>query len=288
MPVPDTGAGRDIMRGWAILSSALLGLGAPALAQAASVEVKGVYANLWIIPEDRADVSVDVRTPDSRLPAPSVTRSGDAVIVDGGLRTLTNCSGIHLGRGVRLPGLGYFPAGSAVNITVRMPRNVRVTTSGAIVGDVKPTQAFDLHADGCSRWRIADVAGKLTVHQSGAADIHGASAGEADFDLSGITNVDLASARALNVDMSGMGKVRLDAISGPVDASLSGMGSVKIAGGRAGPVKADVSGMGSFSLRGTAASLDAAVSGIGGVHVDRVEGEVRKNVSGIGHVSVGG
>jgi hypothetical protein len=47
---------------------------APALANAADVELRGVYANVEIIPEDRADVTVDVHATDGRFRAPTVTR----------------------------------------------------------------------------------------------------------------------------------------------------------------------------------------------------------------------
>jgi len=263
-----------------------LALAGPGLAHAASVELKNVYANVEIIPEDRADAAVDVRASDGRLSLPRVSRSGGDVLVDGGLSPLHSCGGIHPGQHVSIPGHGWLSTSSALNITVHTPRDAHVTVSGAVIGNVR-ARDFELSTDGCSQWRIADVSGTLSIHQSGAASIDAGAAGKAVLDLSGLTRVDLAAVHALNVDMSGMGKVRLKSISGPVDANLSGMGSVNIASGRAERVKADVSGMGGFSLRGSASELDADVSGVGGVHVDHVFGAVRKSVSGIGRVSVG-
>jgi hypothetical protein len=264
-----------------------LALAVPGFARAASVDLKNVYANLEIIPEDRADVAVEVRASDGKLPQPTVTRSGGDVLVDGQLSAFHTCSGIHLGHTVYLSGHGWIGASSALSIIVRTPRDAHITVSGAVIGNVHAAQDFELRTSGCSQWRIANVSGTLSIRQSGEAMILAGDAGKATLDLSGLTRVDLAAVHALNVDMSGMGKVRLKSISGPVDASLSGMGSVNIAGGRAERVKADVSGMGAFSLRGSAAELDADVSGIGGVHVDHVYGEVKKSVSGIGRVSVG-
>jgi len=265
-----------------------LAMTAPTLANAAAVDLKNVYANLEIIPEDRADVAVEVRASDGKLPRPTVTRSGGDVLVDGQLSAFHTCSGIHLGRAVYLSGHGWVGASSALNITVRTPRDAHITVSGAVIGNVRAAQDFELRASGCGQWRIADVSGTLSIRQSGEATILAGDAGKAVLDLSGLTRVDLAAVHALNVDMSGMGKIQLKSISGPVDASLSGMGSVNIAGGRAERVKADVAGMGGFSLHGSATELEADVSGIGGVHVDHVYGEVKKSVSGIGRVSVGG
>lgn len=264
-----------------------LALAAPGLANAASVELRNVYANVEIIPEDRADVAVDLRASDGRLPLPRVTRSGGDVLVDGGLSSLHACGGIRPGQHIGIPGHGWLSTFSAVTITVHTPRDAHVAVSGAVIGNVHAARGFDLSTDGCSRWRIADVSGTLAIHQAGAASIVAGAAGKAVLDLSGLTQVDLGEAHGLDVDMSGMGKVRLKSISGPVDASLSGMGSVNIAGGRAQRVRADVSGMGGFSLHGSASELDADVSGVGGVHVDHVYGAVKKNVSGIGRVSVG-
>jgi hypothetical protein len=287
MPVPTPGPEGKFMRGWAVLSTAFLGLCMPALAHAASVELKGVYANVWIIPEDRTDVNVDVRGGDGRLPTPVVRRSGGDVVVDGGLRSMNHCSGIHPGHAVNLPGFGRAAASSALNITVRTPRDAHVTVDGAVVGDVRGAHDLDLSTNGCSHWNIGDVGGILSIRQEGAASITAGAADTVKLDLSGLTQVNIRAARALNVDMSGMGNVRLKSISGPVGASLSGMGSVDIASGRAQKVKAEVSGMGAFRFHGSASELDAEVSGIGGVHVDHVDGAVNKSVSGIGRVTVG-
>jgi hypothetical protein len=258
---------------------------APALASAASLEVKAVYAKLWVIPEDRADIAVDVRSPDHRLATPVVTRLGDKVVIDGRLRTMNHCNGIHLGFG--LPGFDGFGSGSATNITVHVPRDVHLSVNGEVQGEIKPARSLELTSDGCTRWRIDDVTETLSIRQSGASKIVSTSAAEARFNLSGVTDVDMTSARGLDVDMSGVGNVRLKTVSGPVSANLSGMGNVRIAGGHAGRVKADLSGMGGFTFGGAAASLDAEVSGVGGVTVQHVDGDVRKRVSGIGHVSVG-
>ena len=51
--------------------------------------------------------------------------------------------------------------------------------------------------------------------------------------------------------------------------------------------RASVSGIGSVDFGGQAQDLDASISGLGGVRVEQVTGTVRKSVSGGGHVSVG-
>jgi hypothetical protein len=242
-----------------------------------------------IIPENRTDIAVEVRSPDHRLPTPSVTRNGGDLLIDGGLHTTHGSCGNAGGpdHGFDLSGYGWTSRGSAVSITLHTPRDVRVKANGSIDGTVRPAQGVDLVTDGCSRWRIADVNGTLAIRQDGAATIDAGSAGSTVLELAGLSRINLTNTRALKVDMSGAGSVRLNSIAGPVDANLSGVGSVHIAGGRAARVQADVSGMGGFNLHGSASELDAQVSGIGSVHVDHVDGAVHKMVSGIGHVSVG-
>jgi hypothetical protein len=261
----------------------------PTLASAATVELRNLYAVVDVIPENRADIAVEVHAPDHRLPTPSVTRNGADLVIDGSLHALHGgCGTIGSPQhGFDLSGYGWMSRRSAVSITLHTPRDVRLRANGSILGSVRPAQGVDLITNGCSRWRIADVSGTLAIRQDGAATINAGSAGATVLQLSGLSRIDLAGARALKVEMSGAGSVRLSSISGPVDASLSGLGSVHIAGGRAGRVQAEVSGMGGFSLHGSAAELDAQVSGIGSVHVDHVDGAVHKMVSGIGHVSVG-
>src|ERR1700722_17654376 len=106
----------------------------PGLARAASVELRNVYAKVEIIPEDRADVAVDLRASDGKLALPRVTRSGGEVLVDGGLWPNHHCGGIRSGHAVDVPGHGWMAASSALNITVHTPRDARVTVSGAVIG----------------------------------------------------------------------------------------------------------------------------------------------------------
>jgi hypothetical protein len=271
-----------------VLTAMAATLSTPILAHAASLELRNIYANLNVIPEDRADIVVDIKAPDGRLPRPVVSRSGANVMVDGGLNPVHGCSGLHPEHGIDAAGHGWLSHNSALTITVHTPRAVKIRANGAILGDVREAQSLDLDTDGCTRWRIGDVSGPLSIRQEGAAAITAGAAGATDLDLSGLTHVDLVSARSLKVDMSGAGKVQLGSVSGAIDSDLSGLGSVAIASGRADHVRAEVSGMGGFKLHGSARDLDAEVSGVGSVHVDHVEGAVHRSVSGIGHVSVGG
>ncbi|MBL8552710.1 MAG: hypothetical protein JNL41_00425, partial [Phenylobacterium sp.] len=68
-------------------AAALAALGALAAAgpaQAASVEIKDAVARVTVVPEDRADIKVDIVRPHPRLPL-TVRTLGDRTIVDGDL-----------------------------------------------------------------------------------------------------------------------------------------------------------------------------------------------------------
>ena len=254
---------------------AAIAVAAPSLAQAASVELKNLYATVEVIPEDRVDIAIDMHAKNGGRRLPTVTRSGDHVVVDGGIHWMTGCkSDWDIGR-------------QAVQITLHTPHDVHLSTNGSVSGAVRPAKDLDLVTAGCGKWSIGDVSGAFSIHQSGVANIQAGATGSANLELSGVTHLDMAATRNLTVEMSGAGRVKLRSVSGPVKANLSGVGSVDIASGRADHVSAEVSGMGGFALHGSAQALDAEVSGIGNVRVDHVDGPIHKSVSGIGHINVG-
>jgi hypothetical protein len=78
----------------------------------------------------------------------------------------------------------------------------------------------------------------------------------------------------------------VEEIAGPVQARVSGIGRVHMAGGHATALRASVSGIGGVDFGGVADSLDAGISGLGSVRVRQVTGQVTKSVSGAGHVTI--
>ena len=73
----------------------------------------------------------------------------------------------------------------------------------------------------------------------------------------------------LDARLSGAGGVRVDDLAGAMEAHVSGVGQIKVAGGRATSVRASVSGVGGVQFDGVADNLDASISGIGDVQVER-------------------
>ena len=255
-------------------------------AQAATVELKDIVARVRIVPEDRADVKVEVVRAHDKLPL-KVAVIGDRTVIDGGLGHRIRGCGDDDGR-VRVRDVRGVDWDQAPEVVIRTPRAVDVRSSGAVYGEIGPSASLRLSESGCSRWRVADVAGEARVSQSGAGSLDLAETGRLDVDLSGAANIHAGRVRnGLDADLSGAGGLRIDEASGAVRADVSGIGKVEVRHGRATTMRARVSGIGGVEYGGVADSLDASVSGIGGVRVGQVTGHVHKAVSGIGKVRIG-
>ncbi|RZJ96873.1 MAG: hypothetical protein EON88_05410, partial [Brevundimonas sp.] len=70
----------------AVSAVALAAVASPALAKDPSVEIRYAVARVAVVVEDRADVAVEVEQGSSRLPRIEVSRVGDEIRVNGGLR----------------------------------------------------------------------------------------------------------------------------------------------------------------------------------------------------------
>jgi hypothetical protein len=261
--------------------------GAASAADAPSVELRDVVARVTVIPEDRADIKVELLATHPKLPL-QVSTAGGRTIVDGGLEhRIRDCdrSGEHPSAVVS--GLGRVDAQAMPNIAIRTPRDVVVASSGAVFGSVGRSGSLELHDSGCSAWTLADVAGEARIHESGAGSVRLGTAGRLDLHLSGAAQIHAVRARdGLQAALSGAGDINLEELNGPLQAHVSGLGKVKVAGGRASAVRASVSGVGGVEFGGVADSLDASISGLGSVRVKNVTGPVRKSVSGAGHVTI--
>lgn len=273
----------------------------------AVLKVRDAVAVLKVIPEDRADISVEIANP-GKLGTPVVRMDGDAVVVDGGLRRrIQDCGG---GRGafeVSVRGVGDVREAEMPVITVRTPRNVDVSVGGAVKSDIGAAAAADLSFSGCGDATVADVAGALDLSSAGSGDVTVGNAASATISAAGSGDATLAAvAGKLEVSVAGSGSVMAESVAGPLDVSIAGSGDVTVAGGAvtdadisiagSGDVsvtgnvaKLDVSIMGSgdVTVRGAAASVDANIMGSGDVQVASVTGGVQKAVMGSGSVTVG-
>ena len=261
---------------------------AGAASAAPSVEIRDAVARVTVIPEDRADIKVEMLTTNAALPL-EVRTMGSATIITGNLsHRIYDCHtrGDHPSAWVR--GLGEISYEQMPQVVIHTPRAVAVETGGAVYGTVGRSASLDLDNSGCSAWTVADVAGDATLRESGAGSVKMGSAGRLQLRLSGAGNVHATQVRqGLDATLSGAGSVNIDDLSGVVQAHVSGVGHIKVDQGHAAAVQASISGVGSVDFGGDAQSLDASISGFGGIRVKAVSGPVTKSISGGGHVTVG-
>jgi hypothetical protein len=269
-------------------ATALAVAGAGAASAAPSVEIRYAVARVTVIPEDRPDVKVEMLTTNPALPL-SVRTEGQRTVVLGDVEhRIRDCE--HRGErpSVFVRGVGRIDYENMPQVVIHTPRAVAVDTNGAVYGAVGRSASLELHNSGCSSWTLADVAGDVTLRESGAGSVRMGSAGRLDLQLSGAGNVRATQVRqGLDATLSGAGSVDIGDLNGAVIAHVSGVGHIKAAQGHAGAMQARVSGVGSVDFGGDAQSLDASISGFGGIRVKAVNGPVTKSISGGGHVSVG-
>lgn len=257
-------------------------------ASAAGVELRDAVARVTIVPEDRADVKVEIVKAHPKLPF-EIRTIGGTTVIDGGLdHRIRDCRHRASHPSVYVRGVGDVDENEMPQIVIRTPKAVAVTSNGAVFGSVGRSGSLELSDSGCSAWTVADVAGEARVHESGAGAIQMGAADHLMVQLSGAANIHAVRLRqGLEAHLSGAGNVRVEDVGGQVDARVSGFGGVHMGGGHVSQFRASVSGMGGVDFGGVADSLDAGISGVGSVHVKQVNGPVSKHVSGLGHVTVG-
>jgi hypothetical protein len=272
----------------AIAAAATALAAAGAAAAAPSVEIRDAVVRVTVIPEDRADVKVEMLTTNAGLPL-QVRTEGMTTVISGDLaHRIYDCHtrGDHPTAWVR--GIGSVDYKNMPQVVIHMPRAVAIEASGAVYGSVGRSGSLDLENSGCSAWTIADVAGDAVLRESGAGSVRMGSTGKLDVRLSGAGNVHATQVRqGLDATVSGAGGVTIDNLAGAMQAHLSGVGHIKVAQGRVGAIHASISGVGGVDFGGQAESLDASISGFGGIRVKTVTGQVTKSISGGGHVTIG-
>src|SRR4051794_2203272 len=136
---------------------------AGAAAAAPSVEIKDAVARVTVVPEDRADVKVEMVSTNGSLPL-EVRTMGSGTVISGNLaHRITDCRtrGDHPHAYVR--GVGDIPYDAMPQIVIHTPKAVSIETNGAVYGTVGRSGSIDLENSGCSAWTLADVAGDATL-----------------------------------------------------------------------------------------------------------------------------
>lgn len=307
------------------IAAAAVAMAAPAFAKSGDgpeVEIRHAVARVAVIVEDRADIAVEVEQGSSGLPAIQVSRVGNEVRIDGGLRRRgflnrrdrirecrsgpENAARPGDGASVEVRDLGRINISDAPLIVIRTPRNVDVSASGAVFGSVgRGATSVELGNGGCGSWNVANTEGAVSVSIGGSGDmrvgtstsldisiggsgsvIAGATGG-LDIAIGGSGSVTAGVARDLDVSIAGSGDVSVARIDGPMDVSIAGSGDVTVRDGTSPDVDISILGSGDVSFGGAAVDVDVSLAGSGDVTIARATGAVSRSVAGGGDIRIG-
>lgn len=252
------------------------------------VVVKNAVARVTVVPQDRSDVKVVVKTHDPRLVL-TVEQKGARTVIDGDLRSnkIRNCRGSHESASADVRDMGTIQYKDMPEVIIYTPRNVDVGASGAVWGYIGRASSVDFSNAGCGDWTIANVEGKLDLAQAGSGDVFAGDIGALDLAVagSGDTRVKAVTGKA-DISIAGSGNVVMASLNGDLDVSIAGSGDVRIFGGKANLVDVSIAGSGDIRFAGEAQKVDASFMGSGSVWVTKA-GAVDKSVLGSGAVHVG-
>ncbi|MBL8557074.1 MAG: DUF2807 domain-containing protein [Hyphomonadaceae bacterium] len=271
--------------------------------------VRGVAAQIQIVPEDRADYAAEIGAP-GRLPAIELRREGQTLVLDGKLeRRIRSCSSRAGGPvSVTINGIGRVSQAELPTIVIRAPREVAGRIANAGATKIGPARAATLDFDGCGDARFDVVTGDLSVELDGSGDVDFATVGgrlAAQLDGSGdVRGGDVSGDARLILDgsgdivigrvggglaaeLDGSGNITVASVGGATSLSLDGSGNITVRGGTAPRLIADIDGSGNISFLGEAGGVRASIDGSGNIRVARATGEVTQSTDGSGRISIG-
>ncbi len=277
------------MRLWLVLGASTAALAGTMAADAApSVEIRAAAARVQVIPESRSDIQVTLVRADTRLPI-RVRRLGDRVYITGDVgHRIRGCLGPDGHPGVAVFGRGAIPFDQLPQLVIRTPAAVRLVAGEAVFGQIGRAASVDFTNEGCGDWVLADVTGRLRLNQAGSGAAKAGAAGSSDLSVVGTGGISVGRIGGeLTAVSSGAGGIVVAAVSGKVDARVGGSGDIDLASGFAGDMTVSIAGSGAVRFRGTARTLRASIAGTGDISVERVTGEVTRQVFGAGRVRIG-
>ena len=304
--------------------AAVAAMAAPAFAKPGpEVEIRHAVARVAVIVEDRTDVAVEVEQGSSGLPAIQVSRVGNEVRIDGGLRRrgfFVRGDGIREcrsgpddaqrpgdGASVEVRDHGRINLSDAPLIVIRTPRQVDVSASGAVFGSVgRGAASVELGNAGCGNWNVANTEGPVSLSVAGSGDMRAGTSASLDVSIAGSGSALAGATRGLDASIAGSGSVSVARVDGPFDASIAGSGNVTVAridgpidvsiagsgdvvvrDGTSPDVDVSILGSGDVSFGGAAVDVDVSVAGSGDVTIARATGSVSRSIRGSGDIRIG-
>lgn len=284
--------------------AAVAAFAVPALANPGpEVEIDNAVARVAVVVEDRTDIAVEIEQGTSGLPALRVTRNGDDVRVDGGLRRRGMFSGggsirdcrpgpdsgqPGSGASVEVRNLGRVNLSDAPLIVVRTPRTVNVEASGAVFGSVgRGAASVDLGNGGCGTWHVANTEGPVSLSVGGSGDMRAGTSTALEASIAGSGSISAGATRALEISVAGSGDVVVARVDGPTDISIAGSGDVIVRAGSTPDLSISIAGAGDVEFGGVAGDVSVSIAGSGDVTVARATGSVSRSIVGAGDVRIG-
>lgn len=288
-----------------IAAAAATVMAAPAFAKdGPEVEIRHAVARVAVIVEDRTDIAVEVEQGASGLPAIQVTRVGNEVRIDGGLRRrgfLNRSDGIRNcrsgpenaqrpgdGASVEVRDHGRINLSDAPLIVIRTPREVNLSTSGAVFGSVgRGATSVDLGSAGCGDWNVANTDGPVSLSIAGSGDMRAGTSASLDVNIAGSGSASAGATRGLDASIAGSGDVSVARVDGSIDVSIAGSGDVVVRAGDSPNVDISILGSGDVNFGGVAGDVDISLAGGGDVNIARATGSVSRSVAGSGDIRIG-
>ena len=155
---------------------------------------------------------------------------------------------------------------------------------------IRVPAAYPLTVDeaGFGHYTVGALGAPLSLDLSGAAEITDASATSVQADISGNGSLHIARADGpAHISLSGHGDITVDQATMPTfSVDLSGAGHITIGAGHIGRANLETSGAGHMQIGAEVDDAHVDLSGVGSVHFDKVNGQLTKDVSGFGSVTV--
>lgn len=295
-----------------LVAAATAALAFAGAANAAEVEIRDAVARVVVIPEDRADIAVEIEHGSSGLDRLEVTRRGSDVFIDGGLsgNDVRNCTSAREGATqpgegavVEVRGHGRINVSDAPLVVIRTPRDVDVEagqsggrlrlfgirsgSGGAVFGSIgRGASSIELGNRGCGDWTVANTDGNLDISNAGSGSVRAGSSRSLDLSVAGSGGVSAGATGDADIAIAGSGNVSL-AAARSTDIAVAGSGDVTI--GRLEGQTLDVSIAGSGDVRvngGQVDTLDISIAGSGDVVFAGRAGDVSASIMGSGDVRV--
>lgn len=251
--------------------------------QAGAIRLRHIAARVVVTPEDRTDVSIEIDNPGS-APTPQVSLEEGRLTIDGQLRgRIGSCSE----EGVDLRGYSFVPTEQMPLITIRTPRDLDLSFTGAGRAEIGATQALSLNINGCARANAGDVAAEADLDLNGSGQIVVAGAQHVSVDLNGSGDVRVETVRAgADAEVNGSGNVTIANLTGALSIDNRGSGSLSVGAGAVTGADIELFGSGQVTLGAPIERLNVSIFGSGDVEAPVAVGELEAEIFGSGDVRV--